>query len=587
VKKLGATLLSLALVLGLAAVSSAETYKAPGALEAKVGESILTIDELSNFNWDSRREAQVTTAGNSYAEMEAYLCPNEKIIAQEAPCDFYKSGNGFFGSNMLPTCEGQEDFCIESLSFKVGGQVLTGRYLGGAGGQAFDAIPEFGIQSGGQISLFEVAGATNSAGVSTYGVAVRSRQDFNPREKRFETISMDLAVFPYSEQRGSFTPNYRFEFVDANGKNKVGLKGGSDCMWPDTGVCRYLADFVGEPEISLSVRSSTELAGWFRGRLTEPNISVEPFSKLSERVTITGKPVTVPRFHAVATSANTPASVRALFPVGSGGSGKELFEGSSSKGAFSTDARQAYTLLEGMRAAVNDTAAGLSTMWSLESIGLGSNPCFAKQDSGLIGIVTTNATSYDGTVPGFSGGQLTYKVAGLHYAPGGEKLNLGTYDLVMRSDTARCLYGFSSAPVQASISVLTEKGEPVVATTQVSEKNGWLKLAAYGFTFSEKNIRVKLTQQQSSNLTKFTGRSIILTAKQKAEVRSSLTKASGNSKFICTGTFVKASDRTLALQRARAACNYAKSLNKNFSFFAQAKVTKAASFDGRVMVVSK
>jgi hypothetical protein len=64
---------------------------------------------------------------------------------------------------------------------------------------------------------------------------------------------------------------------------------------------------------------------------------------------------------------------------------------------------------------------------------------------------------------------------------------------VVRSDVARCLYGFSKAPLSATISV-TGGADKTVATTVVSEKNGWLKLAAYGFTFSDKTIKVKITQ---------------------------------------------------------------------------------------------
>ena len=104
---------------------------------------------------------------------------------------------------------------------------------------------------------------------------------------------------------------------------------------------------------------------------------------------------------------------------------------------------------------------------------------------------------YDGGVPKFSGGFLNYKVAGLHYAPGGEELNLGVYDMVMRSETARCLYGFSKAPLSATVSVLNEKGTKTLATTVVKEtKDGWLKLAAYGFTFSKKTIKVKITKKK-------------------------------------------------------------------------------------------
>jgi hypothetical protein len=37
-------------------------------------------------------------------------------------------------------------------------------------------------------------------------------------------------------------------------------------------------------------------------------------------------------------------------------------------------------------------------------------------------------------------------------------------------------------------------GDRSVATTVVSEKNGWLKLDAYGFTFSKKTIKVIVVQ---------------------------------------------------------------------------------------------
>jgi hypothetical protein len=82
--------------------------------------------------------------------------------------------------------------------------------------------------------------------------------------------------------------------------------------------------------------------------------------------------------------------------------------------------------------------------------------------------------------------------------PNGEKA-LGTYDLVMRSDLARCLYGFSRAAVSAAITISGD-GERDIATTIVGEKNGWLKLAAYGFTFSSKTIQVRLTQQRSTTI---------------------------------------------------------------------------------------
>ena len=79
---------------------------------------------------------------------------------------------------------------------------------------------------------------------------------------------------------------------------------------------------------------------------------------------------------------------------------------------------------------------------------------------------------------------------------------LGTYDLLIRSDAARCLYRYTSAPLSATVSVTKESGgTEVVATSILDEKDGWLHLGAYGFTFSRPILKVKLngTPQQVLN----------------------------------------------------------------------------------------
>jgi hypothetical protein len=73
----------------------------------------------------------------------------------------------------------------------------------------------------------------------------------------------------------------------------------------------------------------------------------------------------------------------------------------------------------------------------------------------------------------------------------------GTYDLSIKSDAARCLYGFSSAPISAKIEVVSENGENQIAVTTVNEKNGWLYLSAKGFTFSSPVVKVKLSQEKA------------------------------------------------------------------------------------------
>jgi hypothetical protein len=168
----------------------------------------------------------------------------------------------------------------------------------------------------------------------------------------------------------------------------------------------------------------------------------------------------------------------------------------------------------------------------------------------------------------------------------GKSLSLGSYDLVMNSDTARCLYGFTNAPISATIQVVGT-GDQNVATTVVSEKDGWLKLAAYGFTFSEKEIKVTLGQPFQRTISKFAGTTKTLTSKQKSEIRSAVMNSKWNSKFTCTGNYLKTSFKTIALARAKAVCNYAKSLDSKLIYVASAEQTKVKLNDARVMLVSE
>jgi hypothetical protein len=146
----------------------------------------------------------------------------------------------------------------------------------------------------------------------------------------------------------------------------------------------------------------------------------------------------------------------------------------------------------------------------MSNYGDSSNKCF-RQANGFAGVVSTNAAQYLDGPPTYKDGFLDYKVAAPHLTSTGEVFK-GSYDLAMSSDVARCLYGFSKAPVSATVSVVSESGEPNVATTLVREKDNFLFLAAYNFTFSSPTVRVKLTQDaaapKASSLTCVKGKTI-------------------------------------------------------------------------------
>jgi hypothetical protein len=156
-----------------------------------------------------------------------------------------------------------------------------------------------------------------------------------------------------------------------------------------------------------------------------------------------------------------------------------------------------FDYLEYWRTTLKDTSAFTNTYWSLNSTRwLARDKCL-NDTTRVVGVVSTNAMGYDSNAPAFQDGFLNYKVSGFHYAPDGVTTNLGTYDLVLRSDAARCLYGFSDAPISATVEIAGADGNQNIATTVVSEKDGWLKMKAAGFTYSEKQIKVKITQEGS------------------------------------------------------------------------------------------
>ena len=123
------------------------------------------------------------------------------------------------------------------------------------------------------------------------------------------------------------------------------------------------------------------------------------------------------------------------------------------------------------------------------------NECI-NGSAGVTGFVSTNATQYIEGPPSFdsASGTLNYKVAAPHYESDGTTVFKGTYDLAINSKAARCLYKFSNAPVKATIEVVSADGKDQVASTVVTEHDGWLYLRAAGFTFSNPLIKVKLSQ---------------------------------------------------------------------------------------------
>jgi hypothetical protein len=257
----------------------------------------------------------------------------------------------------------------------------------------------------------------------------------------------------------------------------------------------------------LQFRMNNKLDGWLHGRMKAPTITIENEASGTQLLTVKANAIKVPLVDVWVNNDLMPLGLKNYY-VGVPNYGSTTFgtkEQPLSEIALRRDGN-AFNDANTMKEFVNwlpvigDKAQGMPTAWMLKTmISFGDsnqNPCFVK-GNGFAGVVSTNAAQYLDGPPSFdkNEGVLDYKVAAPHLTSSGDVFK-GTYDLVMSSAVARCIYGFSQAPIGATISIVSDTGEPNIATTLVREKDGFLNLAAYNFTFSSPTVRVKLTQEK-------------------------------------------------------------------------------------------
>ena len=352
---------------------------------------------------------------------------------------------------------------------------------------------------------------TNSEGVlETYAlsVGVNGNLDLsrNPNKSNFE--SFFSAVQPIKEIQGA---EYEGPVVNVTKRGDGESRGWNTkfieqgCQIAQKGLCGYRMPFDLEKTVILKVRLSQPVQGWLHGRMKDADIVMNTAADNSQVVEISAKPLSVPSIYGWAKWGELPQKLKDLYPVGAGGTTRNF-------GDFTTTDLSSRTLLTMSMVSgdaainemnlwlplLNDKAAAMRTFWVAQTI-RGELPFDSKncvQGKGFTGVIGTNAAVYSDGPPKFDQAEqsLNYTVGASHLDSKGN-LFKGYYQLNLRSDVARCLYGFGSAPIQAKIEVSSSDGTPSVATTVITEKDSWLKMTAAGFTFSTPEIKVKLSQE--------------------------------------------------------------------------------------------
>lgn len=441
---------------------------------------------------------------------------------------------------LLPPCSSvDERMCIEGLTLGTSAITMENTLLDHeVKSLTTPADLTTGLPRGGGPSLWNAPTISNKGGTKSYGVTVRviyrqNRGVVGSAGKIDAPIllqSMQVDVYPVTITAGKYYPPEIDPVVNADGLSGFGMRPAGndsddlmDCAWSESGFCAKYADFADGTRVGLTLRIGSEMTGWLYGRMKDVTVDVEPIDKKFNRIKIEADPVAAPgaigfiKKSELKDNPKIDARIRLDRRILAGYDEMIRAPGTN---IYTFDPVGGYEGFEDFAAfePILKTKAGIPAKWVI-SAGLSrggyqattTNECFADKTK-LLGIVTTNALVYSSDPPEFKDGTLNYKVAGLHHLEDGKTLTRGSYDLAIRESVARCLYGFTDAPIQASISVISADGsEQTIATESVREdaKREWLFLSAKNFTFSAPTIKVKLTQEKPLVTTKAPAEKIV------------------------------------------------------------------------------
>lgn len=414
------------------------------------------------------------------------LCDLTKVGASGLPGRF-----NMIATSILPTCKTEiEEDCVESLEISYANEEYSkAKFLRQLQTEyTINPEPATNFPGGSSIGLWDDSPIKNSQSLS---YVTNVSYELN-REKggNFSISGINFVIKPYIEVNG----NYRAPRFDTQSTlyQSTSFRNTREA-WTENGKAGIQKQFPVDSKFRLRVRTTNDVSGWFKGRIMNPEISIKKFSAKNNLISIEGAPVRVPTF-AYTKNGSQLTSLESRWQQSNGGSG-DLASGLGLFTPANSDQYDIFDYIDYFKPLAEDKIIGYYTLWSVNSTTWGNNNYCLRDTTRVLGIVSTNAMGYNGNSPEYTNGTINYRVAGMHYEADGKSLVEGTYDLLMRSDAARCLYGFSNAPVQATISV-TGDNEQKVAVTAMTEANGWIKLSAYGFNFSAPTIRVKLSQEK-------------------------------------------------------------------------------------------
>ncbi len=367
--------------------------------------------------------------------------------------------------------------------------------------------------AGGGISVWKMP--ANSAGndSSVMGVAISLAFEIgNDNQVMLKDFHARLISADLKEGNYRLPEKLTVEYQTGLGRSE--LRGGyptTGCEWTETGICAVKREFADGQRFALSMQMDNRLTGWLFGRMKDTAVTLQALSPTTNLLRVEGSAINVGAGQADISRADAQSDSKVeqvltniCKTAGLKGWPESTYCASvvEQGDSFLFNSPEGYYVTKGLPEGgivpiiqrFLAPAPEQNSQWEIKGLPSVGGGCL-NDPSKLMGLVTTNAMIYSAGPPSFVDDSLVYKVAGAHLGFDGSVFK-GTYDLAMRSETARCLYsGFTSAPIKATVSITSSDGSTQnVATELVNERDGWLTLSAKNFTFSSPTIRIKLTQ---------------------------------------------------------------------------------------------
>lgn len=427
---------------------------------------------------------------------------------------------------MLPPCvDAKDNYCIDSVYAIINEKKVAGAFVETVPQKlehTFKGDSKLNLATGSIPSLWKIPGAINGAGNENYIVKVyleqKSVRNVDGTIQPFSVHYMSLGFYAANPVTGNFVlPQAQ------NGGGDSFTKFG--CSTNSETICERRTSFPEGTRFGVILRFAKPPVSWFYGRLGRAYLDTK-IENYGISLTVEGEPVLVPVLTGFSPWDQLPAYLQCRYQqiisscdeinkvssdgqkktgeniIGFGYDGNKGGETNPRNWQFrAVHSSDDFGALKAWIPLVGDKATIMTPQFFLNSVPEDSmgdlGRCFNSGNQ-VNGLVTSNATAYTPGPPNFNQQDQTldYQIAAPHYTAGGNIMK-GTYDLSIRADVARCIYGFSNAPIKASITVVSENGISNVATENVGEKDGWFRLGAYGFTFSQPKLRVKLTQERA------------------------------------------------------------------------------------------